>query len=320
MTESMRALLGEPGRMVIEACEPPAPGPDEAVIKIARVGVRGSDIHGFGPCVPPGPGRSVGLGHEPSGVVVEVGRGVAGLGAGAAVNAREADVAGRIRQIVGRYGADVVFGTAGAAATVELGLAVVKRHGRILVVGTVPGGGARLLPQDQPGGDHPDGVPLLQQLSDDDRAHALGRPRREGLLGPARILAFGSIFNNPLISRGRMASLFRRARAAGMTVCADMVPGRAGAGLEDIAEALGRVEYFFPNADEAVELTGADDERRAAAVLSGSTSPTSRGGTSGPSRSTCPSRTRRGCGSTPGASGEPAAAGRPAAASRAAPS
>ncbi|WKR22118.1 hypothetical protein AIF0345_2058 [Actinomyces israelii] len=35
-----------------------------------------------------------------------------------------------------------------------------------------------------------------------------------------------------------------------------------------------------------------------------------RGGTSGPSRSTCPSRTRRGCGSTPGASGEPAAAGR----------
>ena len=39
----------------------------------------------------------------------------------------------------GRYGADVVFETAGAVATVELGLAVVKRHGRILVVGTVPG-------------------------------------------------------------------------------------------------------------------------------------------------------------------------------------
>lgn len=95
-----------------------------------------------------------------------------------------------------------------------------------------------------------------------------------------------------------------------MTVCADMVPSRAGAGLEDIAEALGCVEYFFPNADEAVELTGADDERRAAAVLSGPTSPTSRGGTSGPSRSTCPSRTRCGCGSTPGASGEPAAVGR----------
>ncbi len=76
-TESMRALLGEPARMVIEACERPAPGPDEAVIKIARVGVRGSDTHGFGPCVPPEPGRSAGLGHEPSGVVVEVGRGLA---------------------------------------------------------------------------------------------------------------------------------------------------------------------------------------------------------------------------------------------------
>ena len=88
-----------------------------------------------------------------------------------------------------------------------------------------------------------------------------------GRLGFARILAFGSIFNNPLISGEWMASLFRRARAAGMTVCADMVPSRAGAGLEDIAEALGCVEYFFPNADEAIGLTGAADERRAAAVL-----------------------------------------------------
>ena len=78
-TENTRALLEEPGRMVIEACERPAPGPDEVVIKIARVGVCGSDIHGFrfGPYIPPRPGQSVGLGHEPSGVVVEVGRGVA---------------------------------------------------------------------------------------------------------------------------------------------------------------------------------------------------------------------------------------------------
>ena len=87
-TESMRALLGEPGRMVIEACERPAPGPDEAVIKIARVGVRGSDTHGFGPCVPPEPGRSAGLGHEPSGVVVEVGRGPASRQATASVSSR----------------------------------------------------------------------------------------------------------------------------------------------------------------------------------------------------------------------------------------
>ena len=88
-----------------------------------------------------------------------------------------------------------------------------------------------------------------------------------GPLGSARILAFGSIFNNPLVSGEWMASLFRRARAAGMTVCADMVPSRVGAGLEDIAEALGCVDYFFPNADEAIGLTGAADERRAAAVL-----------------------------------------------------
>ena len=87
-TENTRALLEEPGRMVIEACERPAPGPAEVVIKIARVGVRGSDIHGFGPCVPPEPGRSAGLGHEPSGVVVEVGRGPASRQATASVSSR----------------------------------------------------------------------------------------------------------------------------------------------------------------------------------------------------------------------------------------
>ncbi|MFT0848654.1 carbohydrate kinase family protein [Actinomycetaceae bacterium L2_0104] len=84
-----------------------------------------------------------------------------------------------------------------------------------------------------------------------------------------RILAFGSIFNNPLLSGEWLAGLFAQARRAGMTVCADMVPSRIGAGLEDIAEALSYVDYFFPNAQEAVALTGARDESEAADILLG---------------------------------------------------
>ena len=70
-----------------------------------------------------------------------------------------------------------------------------------------------------------------------------------------RILAFGSIFNNPLLSGAWMAELFAKAKKAEMTVCADMVPSRIGTGLNEISQALRYVDYFFPNADEAVALT-----------------------------------------------------------------
>lgn len=83
----------------------------------------------------------------------------------------------------------------------------------------------------------------------------------------AKILAFGSIFNNPLLSGPWLAELFSSARDAGMIVCADMVPSRIGTGLEEIADALAYVDYFFPNADEAVALTGAWNEEDAADIL-----------------------------------------------------
>jgi sugar/nucleoside kinase (ribokinase family) len=83
----------------------------------------------------------------------------------------------------------------------------------------------------------------------------------------AEILAFGSIFNNPLLSGSWMAELFAKAKKSGLTVCADMVPSRLGAGLAEIAEALKHVDYFFPNADEAIALTGACDENEAADIL-----------------------------------------------------
>ncbi|MFN8048192.1 MAG: NAD(P)-dependent alcohol dehydrogenase [Ancrocorticia sp.] len=272
MSENSKAILEKPGTMVIVDCERPTPRPHEVVVKIARVGMCGSDIHGFkfGPYIPPQPGQIVGLGHEPSGVVTEVGANVthlkvgdrvclepgepcyrcefclaghynvcpqvdflatapnyrgafakymahpaqlvfklpddltmdegalvepasvathavemAGallgktvvilgggaqglmttmiakmsgaraivvvdlqqrrldkaleLGATAAIHGGDDDVAERIKAIVGQWGADVVFETAGAVPTVKLGLQVVKRRGKIMVVGSVPG-------------------------------------------------------------------------------------------------------------------------------------------------------------------------------------
>lgn len=272
MSANSKAILKEPGTMVIADCERPTPGPNEVLVKIARVGMCGSDIHGFafGPYIPPQPGQIVGLGHEPAGIVAEVGSDVADLAVGdrvclepglpcyrcefclaghynvcpkvdfmatapnykgaftkylthpaqlvfrlpdemsldegalvepasvathavemagsllgksvvilgcgavglmvsmvakmagassvvvvdlqdrrlakarelgvtAAIDGRADDVVGAIKEIVGQWGADVVFETAGAVPTVKLGLQVVKRRGRLMVVGSVPG-------------------------------------------------------------------------------------------------------------------------------------------------------------------------------------
>ena len=73
------------------------------------------------------------------------------------------------------------------------------------------------------------------------------------------VLSFASIFNNPLLDNQSMVQIFRRAKERGMVICADMVKCRLGETLEDIREALSYVDYFFPNYDEARELTGKDD-------------------------------------------------------------
>ena len=272
MTGNMRAILETPGKMIIEECEIPTPKANEVVVKLARVGMCGSDIHGFrfGPYIPPLPGQIVGLGHEPAGVVTAIGEDVTNLkigdrvalepgqpdytcefclnghynvcpnmdflatapnykgafthymahpaqlafklpdnmtleegalvepasvavhavemagsllgktviilgsgavgmltlmvaknagaktivvvdvqesrlakaiefGATAALNGNAGDIAPLLKEKVGEYGADVVFETAGAIPTIKLALQVVKRRGKILVVGTVPG-------------------------------------------------------------------------------------------------------------------------------------------------------------------------------------
>lgn len=75
----------------------------------------------------------------------------------------------------------------------------------------------------------------------------------------AKILSLASIFNNPLLNNDALVKIFERAKENNMIICADMVKSRLNEGLEDIKEALSYVDYFFPNYEEASELTGKED-------------------------------------------------------------
>ena len=52
-----------------------------------------------------------------------------------------------------------------------------------------------------------------------------------------------------------------------MIICADMVTPRLNEKLEDITEALSYVDYFFPNFEEASEMTDETEEEKVADKL-----------------------------------------------------
>ncbi|MDF2789800.1 MAG: PfkB domain protein, partial [Neobacillus sp.] len=72
----------------------------------------------------------------------------------------------------------------------------------------------------------------------------------------AHLLSLASIFNNPLLDGKSLVQIFQKAKETNMVICADVIKPRLGEKLEDIREALGYVDYFFPNYDEASLLTG----------------------------------------------------------------
>lgn len=83
----------------------------------------------------------------------------------------------------------------------------------------------------------------------------------------AKILSLASIFNCPLLDGKALEQIFREAKAAGMTITADMIMPRLGETLDDISKALSYVDYFFPNFDEACLLTNEKDEAQVADKL-----------------------------------------------------
>lgn len=85
----------------------------------------------------------------------------------------------------------------------------------------------------------------------------------------AKILSFASIFNHPLFDNEALVKVFSKAKEEGMVICADMVSPRLNEKLEDIKEALSYVDYFFPNFEEASEMTGETEEEKVADILYG---------------------------------------------------
>jgi sugar/nucleoside kinase (ribokinase family) len=75
----------------------------------------------------------------------------------------------------------------------------------------------------------------------------------------ARLLTLASIFNCPLLDNKSLVQIFKKAKEEGMIICADMIKPRFSEKLEDIGEALGYIDYFFPNYDEASLLSGEKD-------------------------------------------------------------
>lgn len=76
----------------------------------------------------------------------------------------------------------------------------------------------------------------------------------------AKILSLASIFNSPLLDGKSLEVIFKAAKDAGLTICADMIKPRLGETLADIKGALSYVDYIFPNFEEAKLLTGAETE------------------------------------------------------------
>ena len=84
----------------------------------------------------------------------------------------------------------------------------------------------------------------------------------EAALAGGSILCFASIFVSPHFGNRELAALFSRARAAGLTVCADMTKRKNKETIRDMEKSLSFLDYVFPNYEEAALLTGETDPDR----------------------------------------------------------
>ena len=103
----------------------------------------------------------------------------------------------------------------------------------------------------------------LRRLSLDDILPALDSPAFAG----AKIACLASLFVSPLLTLDDTAALFDALKARGLTLCADTTRPKRGETLREAGAALSRLDYFFPNRDEAALLTGEKDPDRAADAL-----------------------------------------------------
>ena len=88
-------------------------------------------------------------------------------------------------------------------------------------------------------------------------------------LSNARVACLASLFVSPRLSLGDTVALFDALKARGLILCADTTRPKNGETLRQVGELLSRLDYFFPNLDEASKLTGCDDPDAVADALLG---------------------------------------------------
>lgn len=75
----------------------------------------------------------------------------------------------------------------------------------------------------------------------------------------AKVACLASLFVSTALSLQDTVALFDDLKARGLLLCADTTTPKRGETLSDAAPALSRLDYFFPNAEEAARITGCDE-------------------------------------------------------------
>lgn len=102
----------------------------------------------------------------------------------------------------------------------------------------------------------------LRKIMPDHVMEAVAEPA----FADAKIVSYASIFVHPHMVPV-LADVFRAIKARGVILCADSTKPKNGETSETMREALAYLDYFMPNYDEAVMITGEKDPERIADVL-----------------------------------------------------
>ena len=103
----------------------------------------------------------------------------------------------------------------------------------------------------------------LRRLGPEHVLPALESPAFSGV----KIACLASLFVSPRLTLSDMETLLGTLKARGVTLCADTTRPKNGETLRDAAPVLSKLDYFFPNRDEAAALTGKGDPEAAADAL-----------------------------------------------------
>jgi len=87
-------------------------------------------------------------------------------------------------------------------------------------------------------------------------------------LAAAKVIYVGGYLVLPSLRQDELAERFREAKAHGAKIVLDVIaPANRTLSLDDVRELLPAVDYFVPNDDEALALTGESDPRRQAELF-----------------------------------------------------